>query len=405
MTQSTGTPSTGTQATGTPPAARAGTGPVVLGVSVVGDEIASVVTRSAGGGDEIAASNLVDLPDHLPESAAAAITELVESVPFEVDHLVVSCTRPSTRDYLAQTFTPGPSTPAWYQSTSVDDISTAMVAVALRSPGGAGATAVVNLARPGQPADGVCVALVDHTTGQLLDTRDNSTTQGIPVTDPQGADEFARLILSADGGSRLSSVVCVGAGAELPGVAPALEYALARPVSIAEMPALALAAGAAATPAATTVMPASESVAGGYTAAPIRAPRDATGLRWWALGAVIGVAVLLGAIGLTALHASGDDNSATSDSPASTVTVTDTPQRATVTRQDDAVTETETETRREVRTTTVTPPTVTRTTEAPAATQTETQTVTDTATVTTTVTVTEQSGGGEGGQGGEGTGG
>ena len=386
---------TGTQASGAGP-----TGPVSLGVSVVGDEIASVVIRSgAGGADEIAASNLVDLPDYLPESAAAAITELVESVPFEVDHLIVSCSRPSTRNYLAQAFTPGPSTPPWYRITSVDDIAGAMLAVARSSPGGAGVTAVVNLARTGEPADGVCVALVDNTTGQLLDTRDNSTLEGIPVTDAQGADDVARLILDADGGSRLSSVVCTGSGAELPGVAPALEYAVTRPVSIAEMPALALAAGAAATPAKTTVLPAGDSEQGAYAAAaPARAPRDATGLRWWALGAAIGVAVLLGAIGLTALHASNDNESATPNTTPSTVTVTDTPQQATVTREGDAVTETQTETRSEVRTTTVRPPTVTRTVEAPAGTETETATVTETSTVT--VTVPGQSeGGGEQGQG------
>lgn len=394
MTQPTGTQTTGTQASGAEP-----TAPVSLGVSVVGDEIASVVIRSNGGRDEIAASNLVDLPDYLPESAAAAITELVESVPFEVDHLIVSCSRPSTRNYLAQAFTPGSSTPPWYRITSVDDITSAMLAVMRSSPGGAGVTAVVNLARTGGPADGVCVALVDNTTGQLLDTRDNSTVEGIPVTDARGADDVARLILDADGGSRLSSVVCTGSGAELPGVAPALEYAVGRPVSIAEMPALALAAGAAATPPKTTVLRAGDSEPAAYAAAtPTRAPRDATGLRWWALGAVIGVAVLLGAIGLTALHASGDDTSARPDTTPTTVTVTDTPQQATVTREGEAVTETQTETRSEVRTTTVRPPTVTRTVEAPAATQTETTTVIQ----TTTVVVTEpgqSEGSGEQGQG------
>lgn len=392
MTTTSGTPLNGPQTAVTPTSGRDPGGSVTLGVSVVGDEIASVVIRPGAGGDEIAASNLVDLPDYLPESAAAAITELVESVPFEVDHLIVSCSRPSTRNYLAQAFTPGPSTPSWYQITSVDDIAGAMLAVARSSPRGAGVSAVVNLARTGEPADGVCVALVDNTTGRLLDTRDNSTLQGIAVTDPRGADEVARLILDADGGSRLGAVVCTGSGAELPGVAPALEYAVTRPVMIADMPALALAVGAAATPARTTAIPAGEPGGSAFAAAPTRAPRDATGLRWWALGAVIGVAVLLGAIGLTALHASGDDAAATPDSAPTTVTVTDTPQRATVTREGEVATETATETRREVRTTTVRPPTVTRTVQAPAVTETETETTTEIR--TTTVEVPGQTEGG-----------
>ena len=43
----------------------------------------------------------------------------------------------------------------------------------------------------------------------------------------------------------MAQVLCTGTGVELPGVAPAFEYAVARPVSIATAPTLAGATGAA----------------------------------------------------------------------------------------------------------------------------------------------------------------
>lgn len=76
-------------------------GSVVLGISVVDDQIASVV-RDADG--HILASNLVDLPDPSAPAVETAIVELVESVPVVVDQIGVSVSREDVRKHLAQVF-------------------------------------------------------------------------------------------------------------------------------------------------------------------------------------------------------------------------------------------------------------------------------------------------------------
>ncbi|MGV9827248.1 hypothetical protein [Gordonia sp. NPDC003429] len=371
--------------------------PVVLGVSVVGDEIASVVRRAdpGSGGDEIIASNMVDLPDASPGAAVAAIRELIESAPFPVDEMTISCAQPQTRDFLAATFRPGPGNPAWYAVTKVEDLPPAMAAVARANPAGAGAVAVVNLDRRGAPAVGTCIALIDQTTGEVLGVADHSDAAlggdagNLPVTDPQAAGAVAGMIARTNGGGRLSSVVCTGAGAELPGVAPALEYSVQRPVIIADMPALALSAGAASPPAPTALIPVP------------RQRSSSSGLRWWLLGAAIGLAVLLGAIGLTALVTTSDSGGSSPAATPSTVTVTGEP--VTVTRNGGTRTETETATvtDTDVRTTTERPPTVTRT-EATTVTETETETQTETRTEYSTTTVTVPQAGGAADEGGTG---
>ncbi|MFT4042947.1 MAG: hypothetical protein QM673_07285 [Gordonia sp. (in: high G+C Gram-positive bacteria)] len=360
-----------------------GTDLVVLGVSVVGDEIASVVRRAgaAAAGDAIIASNIVDLPDASPAAAAAAIRELVESVPFTVDETTIVCAEPGTREHLASVLRPHPNSPLWLATVEITDFSAAMAAVARTRPSDA-VTAVVNLDRHGAPALGTCVALIDQTTGEVLGTASNpgasnpgadSAASTAPVTDPQGAAAVAAMVARTTGGTAVAAVICTGAGAQLPGIVPALEYAMERPVSVAELPALALAAGAAAPTPMATLVP-----------VPAR-PRNLTGLRWWALGGVIGLAVVLGAIALTAMFA-GSRAAAPSTVAPSTETVTVTRAPVTVMRSPRTriQIQTQTVTEAKVETTTVTPPTVTRTEEA---TVTETAAETDTVTETTTETV------------------
>ncbi|MEO9329740.1 hypothetical protein [Gordonia aurantiaca] len=345
-------------------------GSVVLGISVVDDQIASVV-RDADG--HVLASNLVDLPDSTAPGAEAAIVELVESVPVVVDRIGVSVSREEVRTHLARAFAPAtPGAPEWAANVTVTGHASALAEIACTHATRGGVVAVVDLDRDAAPAAGTTLATVDTTSGAVLGTADFTAGQLGPVTDPDGASRLADAIGGLPRGREISSIVVAGPGAEVPGIAPAIEYAAQRPVTVADNPALTSALGAA-------------DAAAIALGAPEPAPhRASTGRRWWFVGAAIGAAVFLGALALTLVVA------AEADTPEPTpVTVTETPAAVTVTADAATVTETETEVRE--RTTTVTSEArpVTRTTtvteEAP-----EQATVTITETETETVTVSRE---------------
>ncbi|MBD0863677.1 hypothetical protein IA539_21105 [Gordonia sp. zg691] len=340
------------------PMSAAVSGFVVLGISVVDDQITSVV-RDADG--HVLASNLVDLPDSSAAGAEAAIIELVNSVPVEVDRIGISASREDLRKHLVQAF--GPRTAAgepWYDKVLVTGYASALAEIACVHSTRGGVVAVVDLDRNAAPAAGTTLATIDTATGSVLGTADFTSGQLAPVTDPEGASQLATAVTKLPRGRDVTSVIVVGPGAQLPGIAPAFEYAAQRPVTVADNPSLASAVGAA--DAAVVAL-----------AAPAAGARGAsTGKRWWFVGAAIGAAVFLGAIGITLILAAEPDVP-----EAAPVTVTETP--AAVTRTEEA-TVTETETRTDIRTTTVTstPRPVTRTT-----------TVTEPPPVTLTVTETE----------------
>ncbi|ETA04987.1 hypothetical protein QEN41_13940 [Gordonia alkanivorans] len=317
-------------------------GSVVLGISVVDDQIASVV-RDADG--HILASNLVDLPDPSAPAVQAAIVELVDSVPVVVDLIGVSVSREDVRKHLAQFFGSGGATESWYDRVVVTGYASALAEIACTHATRGGVVAVVDLDRDAAPASGTTVATVDTTSGAVLGTADFTTHRLAPVTDPDGASALAAAVAKLPRGRDLTSIIVVGPGAELPGIAPAFEYAAQRPVTVADNPPLASAIGAA--DAALVAL-----------SAPSPAPRVSTGRRWWFVGAAIGAAVFLGAVALTLLLA------AEGETPEPTqVTVTETPAAVTITADAKTVTQTETETGR-ARTTTITstPRPVTRTT-------------------------------------------
>ncbi|OUC79970.1 hypothetical protein [Gordonia lacunae] len=333
---------------------------VVLGISVVDDQISSVV-RDADG--HILASNLVDLPDASAAGAEAAIVELVDSVPVEVDRIGISASRADVRDHLARVFAPGAGTgPSWSGKVVVTGYAAALAEIACTHSPRGGVVAVVDLDRNAAPAAGTTLATVDTASGAVLGTADFTPGQVASVTDPDAASQLATAVTRLPRGRDVTSVIVVGPGAQLPGIAPAFEYASQRPVTVADNPSLASALGAAD---AAVVAPAGPAVAA----------RTSTGRRWWFVGAAIGAAVFLGAVGITLILTA----ESTIAEPAP-VTVTETPAAVTSTEQA-TVTETETET--SVRTTTVTrtPRPVTRT-ETVTESAPETYTVTETETVT-----------------------
>ncbi len=338
---------------------------VVLGISVVDDQIASVV-RDADG--NILASNLVDLPDPSAQGAEAAIVELVESVPVVVDRIGVSVSREDVRRHLAQAFAPSsPGTPEWADRVTVTDYSAALTEMACTHATRGGVVAVVDLDRDAAPAAGTTLATVDTASGAVLGTTRFEPGQVYPVPDPDGASRLAAAIGKLPRGGEISSIVVAGPGAEVPGIAPAIEYASQRPVTVVDNPSLASALGAA------------DAAAALETPGPTQ--RVSTGRRWWFVGAAIGAAVFLGAVGLTLIVAAERDT----PEPAP-VTVTRTPAAVTVTADAKTVTETRTEVETRERTTTVTstPRPVTRTTTV---TESEEPVATVTETTTTTVTV------------------
>lgn len=350
----------------------------VLGISVVEDQIASVVRNPDG---VIIASNLVDLADPSAQSAQNAIGELVDSVPYDIDRIGIACGRPATQNYLQANLSPGSGSPAWYAKVSVTDLPAALAEAARAELPGRGIIAAIDLDRSAVPSPGASVVTLDSATGEVLGTAEFAYGSPGPVTDPTCAREVADALTSAPGGSSVTSVVCTGPGADIDGAASTLEYALARPVAVADQPALAPAVGAAMVALKPTV-----------------AHRNTSNQRrWWLIGAALAGAIALGAIAASAVFAGVDS---AQDDATPTTTITQSASTITVTETAQPVTQTQVETQRETET-------VTGSRDAAPGTTTVTETQTETETAEpSTVTVTEPANGGfgDGGTGG-GTGG
>ncbi|MGW0036846.1 hypothetical protein [Gordonia sp. NPDC003376] len=396
--------------------------PAVLGVSVLGEEIAMVVRDATG---DIVASNLVELTDASPTSAAAAFADLVESAPFRVDDIVIACARDDVRAHL-ESVLHGPSAPAWAASVGFVDLPSVLAQAARREADGV--VVAVALDGAGSVAAGRTIALVDASHGTAVEALEVPVSQQIPVTHPEGLRPLADYLAA----SSVPRVVCVGSGADTPGVIGAIESTGVR-ATVVPAPVFALAQGTTQLLATTThriapmagvvpvpVAPVSAVAAAAASRGAMPPPpadpallataptpgsaRGSTGfgLRWWAIGGAAGVAALVCLTVLVALF-TGDDGT----SPAattSTVTAPGTTEQVTVTRTEAGDAATVTDEQTVTRTVTATPQT--RTTER-TVTETVTQTAdatvtaTESETVTETVTVTEspQGQGGSGPQG------
>lgn len=343
----------------------------VLGIAVVDRQIASVVHDADGA---LLASNLVELDVESPSSVEAAINDLVESVPYEIDSIGIACADATLTETLAQRFVASPGRPGWYDLITVTDLAPALAQVAVSQGHRSGTVAIVNLDENSAPAPGLSIVTVDAATGAITAgsnfDREHTADQPSAVVDPAGANTVADAIASMPGGDAVTSVICIGPGASIPGVAPAFEYAVQRPVQIAEQPMFAIASGAAAL---SQQFPA--------VAPAVDDSYDRANRRRWMMiiaavagaffvASIAGIAVLFGT-GTAQRVVEGPTLSVTTETvtkipPAKTVTTTETDEREPTTH-----------------TRTVTPPraTVTRTIRGDEQTVTETVTETETETV------------------------
>lgn len=365
----------------------------VLGVAVTDDAIISIVRGPAG---DIVASNIVDLVAGTPQDAFDAVAELIDSVPMAVDAIGIAASREPTGAFLAEQVALGPSAPVWAAKVRMVDFPVALAEVARAEPTLGGVVAVVDLDGAGVPSSGRSIITVDVQSGAIVGTASFNDGSPAPITEPDGANAVADAVTTMPGGAAVVQVICTGAGAAVPGVAPAFEYAVARPVSIATAPELAVATGVAVSahrllsePVRPVRTPAAAAVVGDT---PQAQPR-----RWWPAAAAIVGALALGAIAGAVIAdsaGSGEEKVSTASDATATVTRTTTKtvnrSRATVTEtvRGDGATVTERNTETATATTTRTATRTVTETATETDMQTETETVTETpATVTVTTTI------------------
>ena len=351
----------------------------VLGVSVTDLQVASVIMEAETG--NVLARNTADLSDAGPDSVLDAVTQLVETVPFEVEAITVACAQRSVQVALHNTITAGASAdPEWYRRTIVTDTPFAFANVAAAQSDQRGQVVVIDLADDAIPFNELSIAAVDTETATVVGAVQlPGGGQREPVTEPSGAStvgEAFRLLPVSETGR--TGVFVVGPGAAVAGVAAALEYETQLPVQIAEAPTYAAAHGAA---------------LHGRT----RLRSGSARTRWIILvGAALAALVLAIVVAVVVLVADSEDsptpaNSTVSSSSTPTTTSTpsrtsSTPRSTTTTTTQDQDTDTPTEAPAPPQTVTVTPPprTITQTTTPPP--------VTTTTTTTTTTSVPPASG-------------
>lgn len=376
----------------------------VLGISITDLEIASVVADAGTG--EVLARNFVELSGPGPDLAFDAIYQLVESAPIAPSAITVACSDSGVQlaitDIIAAGVVPPFIVPAdsvdagqepkpsWFPRTTVVGTPLAFAEVAAAQFGSRGVVAVADLDPTGALFPGQSVALVNTDTRTVVGASAISALGArLAVTEPDGAQTLADaigVIPNPSGG--IVGVLAVGPGAQIPGVAPSLEYALQLPVQITEDAQYASAYGAAM-----------------VAAAAVGVSRDNT--RWVLLSAAAGAALLLAVgviIAVVMTGGSSEPKTAVDENPVSIVSGSSSPSST-------AVSTSKGQSR--ISSPTVAPPATTTTTEAPppppptrrTITQvpppvTVTQspeppppTTTETTTTTTTTTTTVPSGG------------
>jgi hypothetical protein len=263
----------------------------VLGISITDLEIASVVAEAGTG--EVLARNFVELTGPSPESAFDAIYQLVESAPISPSAITIACSDSGMQlaiddiiaggvlpDFLGPTDTAdsasGPIKPSWFSRTTVVGTPLAFAELATTYFASRGVVAVADLDMTGALFAGQSVALIDTSTRTVIGA---SAVSGfgerLPVTEPEGAQTLAdAMAVIPNPTNMVHGIVVVGPGAQIPGVAPSLEYALQLPVQLVDDPQYAAASGAAM-----------------VAAAAVGVSRDTN--RWVLLSAGAGAALLL----------------------------------------------------------------------------------------------------------------
>lgn len=292
----------------------------VLGISITDLEIASVVADSGTG--EVLARNFVELTGPSPEIAFDAIYQLVESAPITPSAITIACSDSGMQlaidDILAAKVVPdfilppnpadssaGPIKPAWFARTTVVGTPLAFAELATTQFGSRGVVVVADLDTTGALFTGQSVALIDTSTRTVVGA---SAVSGfgerLPVTEPEGAQTLADAIAVIPNPSNaVHGVVVVGPGAQVPGVAPSLEYALQLPVQLVDDPQYAAASGAAM-----------------VAAAAVGHSRDNN--RWVLLSASAGAALLLAVGVIIAVVMTGGSNNPETVSDDNSVTPT-----------------------------------------------------------------------------------
>lgn len=287
----------------------------VLGISITDVEIASVVA-DAGTGD-VLARNFVELTGAGPDLAFDAIYQLVESAPIAPSAITVACSDSGVQLAIADIIAAGvvpsfivptdaaESKPSWFRRTTVVGTPMAFAEVAAAQFGARGVVAVADLDSNGALFPGQSVALVNTDTRTVVGASAiSSLGDRLPVTEPDGAQTLADamgVIPNPSGG--VFGLLVVGPGAQIPGVAPSLEYALQLPVQITEDAQYASAYGAAM-----------------VAAAAVGVSRDNT--RWVLLSAAAGAALLLAVGVIVAVVMTGNSSkpeTAVNENPASIV--------------------------------------------------------------------------------------
>lgn len=291
----------------------------VLGISITDLEIASVVADAGTG--EVLARNFVELTGPGPGLAFDAIYQLVESAPITASAITIACSDSGIQLAIADIITagvvpdfllpPNPEAsgaapkPDWFSRTAIVGVPVAFAEVAARQSGSRGVVVVADLDPFGALFPGQSVALVDTETRSVVGASASSPLgDRLPVTEPDGAQTIADAISVIPGSTGGTfGVLVVGPGAQIPGVAPSLEYGLQLPVQIADDAQYATARGAAM-----------------VAAAAIRGSGDNT--RWVLLSAAAGAALLLAVGVIVAVVMTGgrsDPDTAVNENPASIV--------------------------------------------------------------------------------------
>lgn len=306
----------------------------VLGISLVGAEAGCVVADESGA---VIASNLADFDGLSADSAEALVAELVDSVPLEVNKVIVACAAPELRDDLRAAFEPTADSPDWYRTVDIEDSGPALAAVARAEVAAGvvagGVLAVVALDADAVPATGNSAIITDTTTGEVLGLTDFPGLD-TPVAETSGASELVATIRAIPAGTDIGGLIFVGSGAEVDNVGPRVAGALRGPVVIAEGAPLAVAAGLAQA-GATAARDAAATAPAVVTTAPlvVAAPTKSGGdRRRWVLAGIaalliFGLGALLGAL----LSGGTPEASAPEDAATVTSTITEEAAAATVT--------------------------------------------------------------------------
>ncbi|SIR63850.1 hypothetical protein [Williamsia sterculiae] len=282
----------------------------VLGISVAGDCIASVVT-AADSDTGVLARNVVTLdppgPDESPAPAVfAAIVDLVETSPIPVDTVGIAVCDHEVLVGLRSAFADAEER-SWTDTVTVVDAPTAYARYAAATSPYRGAVVVAELDDFSAPYPELSVASVDTETGAVLSAARIAADARPPVVDDAGAAVLATTVTAMPSGpGELAGALLIGSGADHAAV-ESLRIRLGAPVDVPAEPTYAAAHGAALI--AEMSVPRSRSSSAG---------------RWLALSAAAAAALVL-AVGLVVAIATTRDKDTPVNETGAQVSTSSTP--------------------------------------------------------------------------------